>query len=104
MVEQVWPMAVRIVRQVREAPIVVVTHVTDEETVRFNDPSPALYASSVCVLVTPAEAMANGPMVALLSRSVGAACKNALEQRRTAIGWKTDFRPTLRRLSCKPRC
>src|SRR5437763_5443104 len=104
MVEQVFPMAVTMVRQGREAPSVAEIHEAEVENVKASDPSPALYASTVWVLVTPAVAMASGPTVLLLRRRTGAACREEREKNKTPRGRPVNFRPTPTRLSYKPRC
>src|SRR5947208_1096893 len=104
MVEQVFPMAVMMVRQVREAPSVAEIHGAEVENVKASDPSPALYASIVWVFVTPAVAMASGPTVLLLRRRTGAACRDEREKNRTPRGRPANFKPTPTRLSYRPKC
>src|SRR3954466_6000403 len=93
-----------IVRQGREAPSVAEIHGAEVEKVKASDPSPALYASMVWVLVTPAVAMASGPTVLLLRRKTGAACRDEREKNRIPSGRPVNFRPTPTRLSYRPKC
>src|SRR4051794_2683153 len=93
MVEQVFPMAVTMVRQVRGAPGVAEIQGAEVENVKASDPSPALYASIVWVLVTPAVAMASGPTVLLLRRRTGAACREKREKNKPPGESPVNFSP-----------
>src|SRR5262249_41680136 len=106
MVEHILPTAARIMRHGRDSPIRAVTHGVEDgtDTLGFSVPSPALYASRVCVLATPADGTRIGPIVALLKRRTGAAFSRETEKRMKPVEAAADFKPTLTRLSCKPRC
>src|ERR1051326_6757383 len=91
------------VRQARGAPSVAEIHGAEVGNVRASDPSPALYASMVWVLVTPALATASGPTVLLLRRKTGAAFREEREKIRKPREKTADFRPTPTRLSSTPR-
>jgi hypothetical protein len=59
----------------RAAPAVATAHGADEETWSDNAPSPAFQASSVCTAPFAPTAIEYGPIVLVLSRSLGAATR-----------------------------
>src|SRR5581483_10758512 len=78
------------------APTVALAHGTEDVTVSDSVPSPALYASTVCVGPLCPTAMLAGPTVLLTRRSTGAAfaAETRLKARKLETRKADDLTPT----------
>src|SRR6185369_13798649 len=88
--------------QVRCAPTLAPIHVAEDVRVRLSEPSPRLYASTVCVVPFAPCAIETGPTVDAESRNLGDAARRP-GKRKTAVRNRRLVRPTREHPFYKPR-
>src|ERR1035437_3049703 len=92
--------------QARCAPFEASMQETDEERLRFSEPSASLYASTVCALPLAPWAMDTGPTVDDTSRHRGAALRPAAQRKPATASAAAPLwiRPTQELPSYTPKC